>query len=162
MTPEELQPLLDALGDVNILENMMEFGGVAGEAVSHNTRAGAKSDSKKGIHYSGAHWFARLQNGGLTDSYTCQYQLPGTAHFCQTFAVMIYTEKDDNLIKRDYAGNIQKAMDFLTGYVNDVKSDRGQKKWLAGALREVGLTLASFERKIIQARGAAAIVSTYK
>lgn len=162
MSPEELQPLLDALGDVNILEHMMEFGGVEGEAVSHNTRPAAKSDRKKGIHYSGAHWFARLQNGDLTDSYTCEYQLPGTAHFCQTFAVMIYTGEDNNLAKRDYAGNIQAAMDFLTRYIKDVKSDLGQKRWLAGALQEVGLTFASFEKKIIQARGAAAIISTYK
>ena len=162
MSPEELQPLLDALGDVNVLEHLMELAGKEGEAVVHGTRAGAKSGREKGIHYSGAHWYARLSDGTGTDSYTCNYQSQGTAHFCQTFAVMIYTGNDQKLKAYDYAGNIEKAMDFLKAYIKEVKKDAELKKWLGKALKEVGLTLTKFEQKIIQARGAAAVVSAYK
>lgn len=162
MTPEELQPLLDALGDVNILENLMDFGGVEGEAIIHARRGGAKSAVEKGVHYSGAHWYAKMKDGSSKDSYSSHYQVDGTAHFCQTFAVMIYTGNDKSLTAYNYASNIEKAMDFLAAYVAYVKKDRPLKTWLVKALKEVGLTLTTFEQKITQARGSAASISTYK
>lgn len=162
MTPEELQPLLNALGDVNILEDIMEYGGLKGEAIVHKTRNGAKTGTEFGVHYSGAHWYAKLKDGSTKDSYSSNYQADQTAHFCQTFAVMIYTGNAKNLKAYDYAANIEKAMDFLLGYLASVNKNAKLKKWLASALQEVGLTLVTFEQKLTQARGAAALVSTYR
>lgn len=139
----------------------MLFGGVEGEAVIHNTRNKAKSATEHGVHYSGAHWFARLTNNTTTDSYTLKFQSDGTAHFCQTFAVMIYTGNTKKLKAFDYAGNVEVAMDFLLAYLNDAKKDKAISKWLSSALNEVGLTLVTFEQKITQARGSAALISTY-
>lgn len=161
MTPEELQPLIDALGDINLLEHIMFINGREGEAIEHRSRHSAKSGTQHGVHYSGAHWYARLPSGTGTDSYTLNYQSKGTAHFCQTFAVMIYTGKDSNLVAYDYAGNIVKAMDFLLAYLKAIKKDKALKAWLSESLSEVDLTITEFERKIIQAKGSAAVVSNY-
>lgn len=161
MSPEELQPLLNALGDTNILENLMLFGGVEGAAEIHNTRNKAKSAATYGIHYSGAHWYARLKNNTTTDSYTLNIQKDGTAHFCQTFAAMIYTGHTGNFKVSDYAGNVKVAMDFLLAYVEDVKKHKNIAEWLNAALSEVGLTITTFTQKINQAKGSAALVCTY-
>lgn len=162
MDPVELQPLLDALGDINILDHIMVFGGTEGVAVAHTTRTKAKSAREHGVHYSGSHWYARLTNNTTTDSYTLNYQSDGTAHFCQTFAVMIYTGNVTKLKAYDYAKNVEAAMDFLLTYVNYVQANAALRSWLSAALAEVGLTLVTFKQKIIQAKGSAATVCTYR
>jgi hypothetical protein len=162
MTPEELQPLIDALGLDRILEDLMEFGGKEGGVYFHNTRNGAKTATEIGLHYSGAHWYARMSIDSGGDSYSLGYQRDGTAHFCQTFAVMIFTGNDGALKNRSYVQNIEKAMDFLMAYLKNVKKDKAMKDWLSDRLMEVDLSLAEFELKILQARGDAATISHYQ
>lgn len=64
-----------------------------------------------GIYFDGAHWYS-VKNGIKEDSYSLNYQIKGTAHFCQTFAVMIYLNQTSELLPGMYAHNIQIAIEF--------------------------------------------------
>lgn len=68
-----------------------------------------------GLYFNGAHWYC-LKNGKTTDSYQLGYQMDQTAHFCQTFALIIFLGKDKTgkykMIKQDYGKNIYTALQF--------------------------------------------------
>ena len=74
-------------------------------------RARGEVDVPDGLYFDGAHWFS-VKNKEKKDAYGARYQIIGTAHFCQTFAAMIFTEKVSALKKREWAGNIKAAIDF--------------------------------------------------
>lgn len=88
---DSIAELVDALGTVELLAIAAAQSDAADEVnvEVHGTRAGATSARTDGLHFSGAHWYSR--KGGVTkNSYDEHYQKAGTAHFCQTFAVMIH------------------------------------------------------------------------
>jgi hypothetical protein len=68
-----------------------------------------------GLYFNGAHWYS-LKNGKTTDSYELGYQMDQTAHFCQTFALIIFLGKDKTgkykMIKQNYGKNIFNALEF--------------------------------------------------
>ena len=89
-----------------------------------------------GIYFDGAHYYC-VKNGKKTDSYALDYQIKGTAHLCQTFALMIYLGADANMIPGDYDGNFKKAVQFwLTTFENDENIRKMFLFELFGALNE--------------------------
>lgn len=79
----------------------------------HSTRT---ASTPPGLHFTGAHWASALK-GVRKESYGMKYQVDKTAHFCQTFAVMIHIMRDKGIdfgfIKEDWANNIRIALRFL-------------------------------------------------
>jgi hypothetical protein len=65
-----------------------------------------------GIYFKDSHWYA-VKDGRKTDAYEIGYQLCGTAHFCQTFATMIYKDETGDLYPGEYAHNIKSAINFI-------------------------------------------------
>ena len=61
--------------------------------------------------FDGAHWYS-IKDGIKQDSYTLKFQVKGTAHFCQTFAMMIYLNYTSMLKPEKYANNISEAINF--------------------------------------------------
>jgi len=77
-----------------------------------------KCGIKDGLYFKTAHWYAII-NGKSIDSYSLNYQIRGTAHFCQTFALLILLGKTHNLKSGDYVNNIKVAINFWTNYFQD-------------------------------------------
>ena len=65
-----------------------------------------------GLYFLNGHWYS-CRNNVRKDSYTLKYQNPGTAHFCQTFAAMIFLGSDRRLLRAEqYAENVKQAVQF--------------------------------------------------
>jgi len=68
-----------------------------------------------GLYFNGAHWYS-LKNRITSDSYELKYQIKGTAHFCQTFALLIFLGKDKSgkykMTPENYGLNIYNALEF--------------------------------------------------
>ncbi|WP_022665346.1 hypothetical protein [Desulfospira joergensenii] len=143
----KIQLLINCLGDGDtLLDRIDPYGQYKAKIILHQRRANAKTDQTIGLHYSGAHWYARMPNGDLKDSYTEKYQIDGTAHFCQSFAAMIFL-KDDRLKPNEYADNIKKAVEFWIEYIDGViKQGSAMKNWLLRRLQvsDKDLTLDKF------------------
>lgn len=119
----------------------------------HSTKAAAAGASTDGLHFSGAHWYSR-KNGGTKNSYGEDYQKQGTAHFCQTFAVMIHRGNDDlplehRLIATEHSKNIKKAMDF---WLDFFKANKNIRDWF---LLEIKLTYQQLKLTLLDIRGSA-------
>lgn len=65
-----------------------------------------------GLIFDGSHWYHKKRDGEIVDSYDTGVQIKGTAHFCQTFAIMSYLNKTEMLKKGEYTHNIEVAVDF--------------------------------------------------
>jgi len=150
-----IQPLVDVLGTI-------EFIAIAASdsdtpvSVTECSRAGVRSAKTDGLYFSGAHWYSR-KNGKTLDSYTLKYQKSGSAHFCQTFAVMIHIGNenlpiDQRLVAEDYARNIERAMDFWLTFLKDNKNIGN---WIAKQMIPA-TTLAKLKIALTDARGSAA------
>ena len=113
--------------------------------ISEETHHGSlyRTDKPTGLYYYGGHWYyydmenrARKDrlagrepryvnnvNKGVYDAYKEDYQLDQTAHFCQTFALLIYrmmSYGDDFGLKRgEYAKNIEIAMQFWIDFLTE-------------------------------------------
>ncbi len=154
-TCETIQALVDALGTMELMA-IAASDSDADVPVSQCTRAGISAAKTDGLYFSGAHWYSR-KNGKNRDSYTLKYQKDGTAHFCQTFAVMIHLGNenlpvDQRLVAEDYTRNIEKAMDF---WITFLTQNRKIGTWLAKQMIPAA-TLAKLKLALLDARGSAA------
>lgn len=72
-----------------------------------------RQDDPNGLYFRSGHWYSK-KNGEVTNSYprSSNYQKDGTAHFCQTFAILLYTKKTRALIPGNYEHNIKTAVKF--------------------------------------------------
>lgn len=94
--------LVDMLGTQELIA-------VASDATVYaDTRA---NKERAGLYFHAGHWYCS-KDGKISDSYSLNYQIKGTAHFCQTFATMIYLGKTSGLVSGKYGDNIKDAMDF--------------------------------------------------
>lgn len=160
-----IQKLIDCLGDgdtpVDAIDPEQKYKAIV---AIHSSRNTAKTDMRIGLHYSGAHWYARKPDSSGSDGYTARYQPRNSAHFCQTFAAMIFTGRDAVLKADDYATNIEKAMDFWLGYLADIRRQKKEMRdWFIGRLRETDPTLGlnEFENLLLYARGSAGVIFTW-
>lgn len=82
----------------------------------------AKED---GLYFKSGHWTA-IRDRKTLNSYDLGYQLKGTAHFCQTFALMMYLERPG--LKRsaptvnNYSYNVKQAAKFWRDTLNEEKA----------------------------------------
>jgi hypothetical protein len=160
-TCESIQALVDLLGTIELMAKAASTD-EEDVLVEECTRAGIKAAKKDGLYFSGAHWYSR-KNGKVRDSYTLKYQKDGTAHFCQTFAVMIHLGNENlpveqRLVPEDYAKNIERAMDFWIGFLtsNDLIG-----KWIAKQMVPK-TTFAKLKLALQDARGSAASLVSCK
>ena len=154
-TCETIQSLVDVLGTIELLEIAASEDDTPVK-VTECSRAGVSAAKTDGLYFSGAHWYSR-KGGKTLDSYTLKYQKSGSAHFCQTFAVMIHLGNanlpvDQRLVPEDYARNIERAMDFWLTFVTDNKKIG---TWLAKQMTPAA-TLAKLKIALRDARGSAA------
>lgn len=87
----------------------------SGEVLRQNFRG--QKNIPDGIFFKGGHWYVK-RGEVITDSYKLGYQMKGTAHFCQTFALMTFLGKD--LKNGEYRENISKAVEF---WESELQSD---------------------------------------
>lgn len=132
---DELHWLVDIFGTVDVLASIIdsetrdtdfiignmetnEITNSNGETISVKriNRGDVKAGkSLPGLYFNGAHWYS-LKDERTTDSYDLKYQADGTAHFCQTFALLIFLGKDKSgkykMIPEKYGLNIYNAIEF--------------------------------------------------
>ena len=112
---DTIEWLVDILGTTELLSSLIEAPAINLED-DRKLRTELKRDKPNlpnGIYFDGSHWYS-VKNNIKQDSYNLKYQIKGTAHFCQTFAVMIYIGEPyiNDLIPYDYSHNITVAIDF--------------------------------------------------
>jgi hypothetical protein len=94
-----------------------------------------------GIFFMKGHWYS-CRNNVVTDSYQEKFQITGTAHFCQTFAAMIFLGKTDELsVSGGYAENVRLALRFLhtvlkenselaNRLIREIRTSEWKKRWI--------------------------------
>jgi len=85
------------------------------EVIESSPKGTAKQNFPNGLIFDGAHWYHK-KDKIIIDSYLKNHQIKGTAHFCQTFALIYYlgieNDPDTKLEVREYSNNIKKAIYF--------------------------------------------------
>ena len=74
-----------------------------------------------GLYFDGAHWYS-VKNNIQENSYKLDFQITGSAHFCQTFAVIIYLglhKTKYKLYPGKYGINIHTALQFWIDILKD-------------------------------------------
>lgn len=116
--------LVDILGTDAILQNVVDNlnGGPEGAVKNRDESSKATEDyraKEDGLYFYKGHWVG-VRKGEELNSYVQKFQRPGTAHFCQTFALMMFTGVDSQskyqLKSGKYGQNIEKAMQFWIDY----------------------------------------------
>lgn len=136
---DTIEWLVDILGTTELLSSLIEAPAVNLED-DRQSRAELKRDEPNlpnGIYFDGSHWYS-VKNNIKEDSYNLNYQIKGTAHFCQTFAVMIYIGEPyiNHLKPYDYSHNITVAIDYWLAlferdkrYLNYVINEIKTSEW---------------------------------
>jgi hypothetical protein len=120
MNCDDIEWLVDILGTMDLLALVIE--GLTGIKYpvkdvsvrgSQERRDYISKKSPDGLYFDSGHWYS-LRNGITQDAYSEDYQKAGTAHFCQTFAVLLLTDNVAamDLKKGQYAHNIRQAVQF--------------------------------------------------
>jgi len=79
---DEIWWIVDIFGLTDILEKYFM---TPGYTVTANKR-----DGSPGLIFFKGHWKYKSSSGKVYDSYKMKYQIDGTAHFCQSFALLQY------------------------------------------------------------------------
>lgn len=132
---DELQWIVDLFGTVEILASIISSESPNTDFIIANMETNEITDPEgttisvgrinkgdvkggktpSGLYFNGAHWYS-LKNRTTTDSYDLKYQIKGTAHFCQTFALLIFLGKDKTgkykMTPENYSLNIYNALEF--------------------------------------------------
>jgi|TARA_B100001142_G_scaffold317083_1_gene357586 hypothetical protein len=86
------------------------------------TKADVKTGNvPDGLYFDGSHWYS-VKNKVANDSYSLNFQIKGTAHFCQTFAAIIYLNLHNTKYKLypgQYAKNIYTALQFWVDIIKE-------------------------------------------
>ena len=110
---DQLEWFVDCLGTTDFLEMILRKYD-AGEVTVLKRRAGRRK-APTGLIFDGAHWVYKDTNT-IYNSYNLKHQVRGTAHFCQTFALMYALQNSSNLKTHldegAYADNIRTAVKF--------------------------------------------------
>ncbi len=78
-------------------------------------------NAPNGLYFDGSHWYS-IKNKLVQDSYSLNFQIKGTAHFCQTFATIIYLNLYNTKYKLypgQYGKNIYTALQFWIDIIKD-------------------------------------------
>lgn len=130
MDCDDIAWLIDILGTTNLLAYVITPAGrVPDYPVDDISERGPRRSAfngsgpfPDGLYFISGHWYSCLNNI-RKDSYSMNYQIKGTAHFCQTFAAMIFMGEDQGkLVPGNYVANIEAALDFwINIFENDVR-----------------------------------------
>jgi len=141
---DDIDWLVDVFGSSNIIT------GLTGIAPRNTTRRGRENE--QGLYFDGAHWHAKCCiDSPKIDSYSKCHQIKGTAHFCQSFALIYYIQANagnfsetnlneiaSKLKDGEYSNNVKVAMwwwkeaigtihglgDMLISEINDIGRER--------------------------------------
>ena len=132
---DDLEWIVDIFGTVEILASIISSESPNTDFIIANMQTNEITDSEgttitvdrinkgdvkdgkapSGLYFNGAHWYS-LKNRITSDSYELKYQIKGTAHFCQTFALLIFLGKDKSgkykMTPENYGLNIYNALEF--------------------------------------------------
>ena len=131
---DEIWWIVDVFGLTDILETYFMKSG-------YEVTVG-KRDGTPGLIFYKGHWKYKSKSGEIYDSYVMKYQIKGTAHFCQSFALLQYLKDimpdkfrrfSDELRPDKYADNIRVVLSMwlyifkeqpalLKRYVQEVKA----------------------------------------
>jgi hypothetical protein len=134
----ELEWIVDILGTTELLQELInKFGKDGGILIGK--RRNLPKEFNNGLYFTGAHWIScspddDSYNVIKKNSYDLKHQISGTAHFCQSFALMYYLNKDDVFKEEEYSKNIKHIIDFwidifendkefLDKFLNEMKTD---------------------------------------
>ena len=137
---DELDWIVDLLGDQNLLESFLEDN--THKITADETKLALQSRGT-GLHFKRGHWYCKMGNK-VTNSYSRDHQIKGTAHFCQTFALMYYLDRyDENLEEADkyqyklkegeYQHNIRLAIQF---WLDEFKKYPDLREWFIEKINE--------------------------
>jgi len=128
----EIDWIVDFFGTDVILQYFIsKYGG----KIEIGNKRNPPSNFKNGLYFSGAHWYCVTNiNGKITkiDSYENNHQIKGTAHFCQTFALMYYLGLGKLFIENDYEYNIKVAIQF---WIDNLQNDKVLRTLLLNELK---------------------------
>ena len=135
---DDIDWLVDVLGSSYVIM------GMTGIEARKSTRRGVLKDP--GLYYDGAHWYSKPSvDKPKTDSYSQNHQIKGTAHFCQTFAMMYFLNENKNfkflnkisagLKPHQYANNIRVAMKW---WISALQNLNGLDKIMINEIKAIG------------------------
>lgn len=125
MKCDDIAWLVDILGTTSLLESACDGCSVVRWGYGVNP-------PKDGLFFKRGHWYC-YKNGKSSDSYSLDYQIKGTAHFCQTFAAMMYLGETSALRASAYKANIQVAVQFWMDLFTQYKTIT---KWVLGEIAD--------------------------
>ena len=113
MNCNTIEWIVDIFGTTELLEMLINsFALDVSKDISKRKELKKKiTNLSDGIYFNKGHWYS-VKNNIKKDSYSLKYQIKGTAHFCQTFAMLIYLEETSLLKPYKYANNIAVAINF--------------------------------------------------
>ena len=147
MDCNSIEWLVDILGTIELLHKVIN-GRRNNYTVESLERGPQKSKFRgtgefpDGLYFMTGHWYSCRDNV-REDSYKLKYQRDGTAHFCQTFAAMIFLGNGIDLRAERYSYNIEKALEFWidlitekptigTSILNEMKTSKWANKKFEG------------------------------
>lgn len=139
MECDDIDWLVDVLGTDVIVKKII--GKLHVDLTDRKNARSTRGKSKMkedGLYYDGAHWHC-TKNGKTVDSYLMFHQIRGTAHFCQTFAMMYYIDEYKSLREEEWSYNIKVAMAF---WANKILSDDSLSKTILSEIHDI-----AYERK---------------
>jgi hypothetical protein len=155
----EFQPLIDALGEENVLDSiahdMLGREGIKvispdGNLSALERRLGSHVPSDfSGVVYKSGHWLGYepevVPPRTVYNSYKTNLQQPGTSNFCQSFATFLWARRGDfsfedsevniTFVPGEYARNVQKMATLLLAWIRRMSSDSESKAWLRNTFK---------------------------
>ena len=111
--------LIDLFGTIEILELLINNSETSYVVINLDENKSVMKNVIKsdGLYFKEGHWYI-IKNGIKNDSYSNGYQIYKTAHFCQTFAVLMFINKQELLKIGEYSYNIKVAMNYWINILN--------------------------------------------
>tara|TARA_A100000164_G_scaffold254874_1_gene227093 strand:- start:251 stop:787 length:537 start_codon:yes stop_codon:yes gene_type:complete len=114
---DSIKWLIDLFGTIEILELLInENKSKKNVVINLDDKDGEIVGN--GLYFTDGHWYI-YKNGIRSDSYLNGYQIYKTAHFCQTFAVLMFLGKEELLKFGEYSYNIKVAMKYWINLLNN-------------------------------------------
>ena len=150
----EFQPLIDALGEENVLDSIahdmlgregMKVISPNGDLSALERRLGSHVPSDfSGVVYKSGHWLGYEPEVDpprrVYNSYKTNLQQPGTSNFCQSFATFLWATRGEfsfhssevniTFVPGEYAKNVQKMATLLLAWIRKMSSDSESRAWL--------------------------------
>ena len=170
----EYQPLIEAIGTANVLENFAYTlgrdglatisGDDSGPIASRIRTTNSIPDTFSGVAFDGAHWkgYEPKRPDGyrvVYDSYLSNIQLPGTNNFCQAYATFLWarggaldfkgrkgTGININLVPGRYTDNVMQMAKLWLTWIETMESYSDSNKWLVKAIPNIEMVKRTIKK----------------